>query len=83
VRTGFASTVKGTLKTAEFNIYVRDRQTFVRFASKPFACRANGQKRIPVVSSTRRRSISDIYRIGDRNLSTRVIGADLSVARDR
>ena len=43
--------VKETLaKSADFNIYVRDRKPFVRFAGKAYVLPRTGQRGIPVVS---------------------------------
>jgi hypothetical protein len=51
MRAGIPSVVKETLtKTAEFNIYVRDRKPFVRFADKAYVLPRTGQRGIPVVS---------------------------------
>ena len=53
--------MKETLaKTADFNIYVRDRKPFVRFAGKAYVLPRTGQRGIPVVSvnTTRSRSKS-------------------------
>ncbi len=69
LRAGIPSTVKETLaKTAEFNIYVRDRKPFVRFTDKAYVLPRTGQRGIPVVSVNTAEVAVAIYRIGDRNL---------------
>ncbi|MFZ5270569.1 hypothetical protein ACOY8A_23675, partial [Enterobacter roggenkampii] len=51
LRAGLPSTVKETLpKSAEFNIYVRDRKPFVRFTGRAYVLPRTGQRGIPVVS---------------------------------
>jgi uncharacterized protein YfaS (alpha-2-macroglobulin family) len=55
LRAGLPSTVKETLpKSAEFNIYVRDRKPFVRFTSAPMCCRAPANAAFPWSASTPR-----------------------------
>ncbi len=51
LRAGLPSTVKESLpKSAEFNIYVRDRKPFVRFTGRAYVLPRTGQRGIPVVS---------------------------------
>ena len=51
LRAGLPSLVKETLaKSADFNIYVRDRKPFVRFTGKAYVLPRTGQRGIPVVS---------------------------------
>ena len=51
LRAGLPSTVKESLpKSAEFNIYVRDRKPFVRFTGRAYVLPRTGQKGIPLVS---------------------------------
>ena len=51
LRAGIPSVVKETLpKSADFNIYVRDRKPFVRFTGKAYVLPRTGQRGIPVVS---------------------------------
>jgi alpha-2-macroglobulin len=77
MRAGIPSVVKETLaKTAEFNIYVRDRKPFVRFADKAYVLPRSGQRGIPVVSVNTAEVAIDIYRIGDRNLLGAVVDGD-------
>src|SRR5262249_61773881 len=63
-------------KPADFNIYVRDRQPFVRFTGKAYVLPKTGQRGIPVVSVNTAAVKLEIYRIGDRNLLETVVGRD-------
>src|SRR5262249_13489747 len=84
LRAGIPSTVNETLsKTAEFNIYVRDRKPFVRFTNKAYVLPRTGQRGIPVVSVNTTAVAIEIYRIGDRNLLNTVIGSDFQRSLDR
>jgi uncharacterized protein YfaS (alpha-2-macroglobulin family) len=84
MRAGIPSVVKETLaKTAEFNIYVRDRKPFVRFADKAYVLPRTGQRGIPVVSVNTSTVSIEIYRIGDRNLLATVLGSDFQTNLDR
>src|SRR5437868_224209 len=77
LRAGLPSTVKETLaKSAEFNIYVRDRKPFVHFTGKAYLLPRTGQKGIPLVSVNTPAVTVQIFRIGDRNLLNTVIGED-------
>src|SRR5262249_39161367 len=81
--------VRETLtKSAEFNIYVRDRKPFVRFGSKAYVLPRTGQRGIPVVSVNTPAVAVEIYRIGDRSLVDTVVsgeyrGGDFQRALDR
>src|SRR3981081_457279 len=84
MRAGIPSVVKETLaKTAEFNIYVRDRKPFVRFADKAYVLPRTGQRGIPVVSVNTAAVAVEVYRIGDRNLLATVLGSDFQTNLDR
>src|ERR1700712_1491663 len=51
LRAGLPSGVKeGLPKSAEFNVYVRDRKPFVRFTGRAYVLPRTGQRGIPVVS---------------------------------
>ena len=77
LRAGLPSTVKETLpKSAEFNIYVRDRKPFVRFTGRAYVLPRTGQRGIPVVSVNTPAVSVDVFRIGDRNLINTVIDND-------
>lgn len=77
LRSGMPSTVKETLpKSAEFNIYVRDRKPFVRFTGRAYVLPRTGQRGIPLVSVNTPSVAVQVFRIGDRNLINTVIGGD-------
>jgi uncharacterized protein YfaS (alpha-2-macroglobulin family) len=77
LRAGLPSTVKESLpKSAEFNIYVRDRKPFVRFTGRAYVLPRSGQQGIPVVSVNTQAVNVSVFRIGDRNLINTVIGSD-------
>ncbi|KIZ47744.1 MULTISPECIES: alpha-2-macroglobulin [Rhodopseudomonas] len=77
LRAGLPSTVKETLpKSAEFNIYVRDRKPFVRFTGRAYVLPRSGQRGIPLVSVNTKAVSVQVFRIGDRNLINTVIGSD-------
>ncbi|MBV9462182.1 MAG: alpha-2-macroglobulin family protein, partial [Bradyrhizobium sp.] len=51
LRAGLPSAVKeGLPKSAEFNVYIRDRKPFVRFTGRAYVLPRTGQQGIPVVS---------------------------------
>jgi uncharacterized protein YfaS (alpha-2-macroglobulin family) len=84
LRAGIPSVVKETLsKTAEFNIYVRDRKPLVHFTGKSYVLPRAGQRGIPVVTVNTTAVAIEIYRIGDRNLVETVAGRDFQRALDR
>src|SRR6201999_1119647 len=71
------STVKEVLpKSAEFNIYVRDRKPFVRFTGRAYVLPRTGQRGIPLVSVNTPSVAVQVFRIGDRNLINTVIDSD-------
>jgi len=77
LRAGLPSTVRETLqKSAEYNIYVRDRSPFVRFTGKAYVLPRTGQRGIPVVSVNTSAVNVQIHRIGDRNLLDTVLNGD-------
>ena len=77
LRTGLPASVRESLpKSAEFNIYVRDRKPFVRFAAKAYVLPRSGQRGIPVVSVNTQAVALNVFRIGDRNLINTVVGSD-------
>lgn len=77
LRAGLPSTVKEFLpKSAEFNVYVRDRKPFVRFTGKAYVLPRTGQKGIPLVSVNTPAVNINVFRIGDRNLINTVIDSD-------
>ncbi|MCA1514512.1 alpha-2-macroglobulin [Bradyrhizobium sp. NBAIM01] len=77
LRAGLPSAVKeGLPKSAEFNIYVRDRKPFVRFTSRAYVLPRTGQRGIPVVSVNTPSVSINVFRIGDRNLINTVVDSD-------
>jgi uncharacterized protein YfaS (alpha-2-macroglobulin family) len=77
LRAGLPSTVREALqKSAEYNIYVRDRSPYVRFSGKAYVLPRAGQRGIPVVSVNTSSVKVQIHRIGDRNLIETVLGSD-------
>src|SRR5262245_171591 len=84
LRAGLPSTVKeGLPKSAEFNIYVRDRKPFVRFTSRAYVLPRTGQRGIPVVSVNTPAVSIDVFRIGDRNLINTVVDSDFQKTLSR
>src|ERR1700747_927131 len=77
LRAGLPSTVKeGLAKSAEFNIYVRDRKPLVRFTGRAYVLPRTGQRRTTLVSVNTPAGTVDVYRIGDRNLINTVTDSD-------
>ncbi|MCJ7599162.1 MAG: alpha-2-macroglobulin family protein, partial [Methyloceanibacter sp.] len=64
------------LKTADFNIYVRDRSPFVLLSGKAYVLPTTGQQGIPLVTVNTDTVKVSIYRIGDRNLLDTVLGGN-------
>ncbi len=84
LRAGIPSVVRETLsKSAEFNVYVRDRKPLVRFTGKAYVLPRTGQRGIPVVSVNTTAVALEVYRIGDRNLLETVVGRDFQRNLDR
>ncbi len=77
LRAGLPSTVReGLPKSAEFNIYVRDRKPFVHFTGRAYVLPRTGQRGIPLVSVNTPAVTIEVFRIGDRNLINTVIDSD-------
>ncbi len=84
LRPGLPSVVKESLaKSAEFNIYVRDRKPFVRFSGKAYVLPRTGQRGIPIISVNTQAVTIAIYRIGDRSLLSPITGDDFEHNLDR
>ncbi|TMJ01071.1 MAG: alpha-2-macroglobulin family protein [Alphaproteobacteria bacterium] len=84
LRAGLPSTVKETLqKSADYNIYVRDRSPYVRFTGKAYVLPRTGQRGIPVVSVNTSSVQVKIHRIGDRNLIDTVLSSDFQKNIDK
>jgi alpha-2-macroglobulin len=84
LRAGLPSTVReGLPKSAEFNIYVRDRKPFVRFTGRAYVLPRTGQRGIPLVSVNTPAVSVSVFRIGDRNLINTVIDSDFQRSLNR
>ena len=84
LRAGLPSAVKeGLPKSAEFNIYVRDRKPFVRFTGRAYVLPRTGQRGIPLVSVNTPAVTVNVFRIGDRNLINTVIDSDFQRALNK
>ncbi|MDB5648743.1 MAG: hypothetical protein JWL62_263, partial [Hyphomicrobiales bacterium] len=69
LRQGLPSSVgENLLKSADYEIYVRDRSARVRFTGKNYVLPRVGQEGIPVVSVNTEKVGIDVMRIGERNL---------------
>ncbi|MFM1814471.1 MAG: hypothetical protein RLZ98_1166, partial [Pseudomonadota bacterium] len=79
VRAGTPSDIGEALsKQAEIGIYVRDRSPVVRFTGRAYVLPSRGQQGIPVVSINTDKVGVEIYRVGDRALTSAVLGGELS-----
>ena len=77
LRQGLPSSVgENLLKSADFEIYVRDRSPQVRFTGKNYVLPRVGQEGIPLVSVNTPKVAIDILRIGDRNILQAVRSSD-------
>ena len=56
------------LKSADYEIYVRDRSPQAHFAGKAYVLPRQGQQGAPLVTVNTAKVAIDVYRIGDRNL---------------
>ena len=84
LRAGLPSLVKEALtRSADYNIYVRDRKPLVRFTNKAYVLPRTGQRGIPVVSVNTPSVDVRILRVGDRNLMSTVLGRDFQRNLDR
>jgi alpha-2-macroglobulin len=69
IREGLPSTVgEALLKSADYEIYVRDRSPQVHFSGKSYVLPRVGQQGAPLVTVNTAKVSIDVYRIGDRNL---------------
>src|SRR5262245_44241591 len=84
LRAGIPSAVRETLaKPAEFGIYVRDRKPVVRFSGRAYVLPRVGQRGIPIVSVNTSTVAVEVYRIGDRNLVSTVLGHEFQRTLNR
>ncbi len=69
LRQGLPSAVgESLLKSADYEIYVRDRSPQAHFAGKAYVLPRQGQEGAPLVTVNTAKVAIDVYRIGDRNL---------------
>jgi len=69
VREGLPSAVgESLLKSADYEIYVRDRSPQAHFAGKAYVLPRQGQLGAPLTTVNAAKVAIDLYRIGDRNL---------------
>lgn len=76
-RQGLPAAVDDTLaKDVSFDFYVRDRQPSVRFAGNAYVLPRTGQNGIPLISVNSKEAKLKLFRIGDRNMISSVLGSD-------
>ena len=69
LRQGLPSAVgESLLKSADYEIYVRDRSPQAHFAGRAYVLPRQGQKGAPLVTVNTAKVSIDVYRVGDRNL---------------
>ncbi len=69
LREGLPSAVgENLLKSADYEIYVRDRSPQAHFAGRAYVLPREGQQGAPLVTVNTSKVAIDVYRIGDRNL---------------
>src|SRR5271169_4512353 len=69
LRQGLPSAVaESLLKSADYEIYVRDRSPQAHFAGKAYVLPRQGQQGAPLVTVNTPKVAIDVYRVGDRNL---------------
>jgi uncharacterized protein YfaS (alpha-2-macroglobulin family) len=78
IRQGVPSAIRDEvlLKSADYEVYVRDRTPSVRFTGKNYVLPRTGQQGIPVVSVNAAKLDLEVMRIGDRNLINSVHSED-------
>ncbi|RYE29508.1 MAG: alpha-2-macroglobulin family protein, partial [Hyphomicrobiales bacterium] len=78
IRQGVPSAIpdETLLRSADYEIYVRDRTPSVRFTGKNYVLPRTGQQGIPVVSVNSGKLDLEVMRIGDRNLINSVHSED-------
>jgi uncharacterized protein YfaS (alpha-2-macroglobulin family) len=77
VREGLPSAVgEGLIKSADYEIYVRDRSPQVRFTGRNYVLPRVGQAGLPIVTVNTTVVAIDLYRIGDRSLISAVRSGD-------
>ena len=83
LRQGIPSAVhENLLKSADYDIYVRDRSAQVRFTGKNYVLPSTGQEGLPVVSVNTQKVDIEVYRYGDRSLLPTVRGEEFLKSLD-
>ena len=86
LRAGLPSAVgESLLKSADYEIYVRDRSPQAHFAAKAYVLPRQGQLGAPLTTVNTSKVSVDIYRVGDRNLLSAIARDDFlkPIASDR
>ncbi len=79
VRAGLPADIDDQLaKSSELAVYVRDRSPTVRFSGRSYVLPSRGQAGIPIVSINTSEIAVKVYRIGDRNLVSAVLGGNFT-----
>ncbi|MDR3497531.1 MAG: alpha-2-macroglobulin [Ancalomicrobiaceae bacterium] len=77
IREGLPSSVgEDLLKSADYDLYVKDRSPAVRFTGKNYVLPSTGQEGLPIITVNTPKVDVDIYRIGDRSLLPTVHSED-------
>lgn len=78
IRQGVPSAIadESLLRSADYEVYVRDRTPSVRFTGRNYVLPRTGQQGVPVVSVNTSRLELEVMRIGDRNLINSVHSDD-------
>ena len=78
VRQGLPSAIpeEKLLKTANYEIYVRDRAPQVRFTGKNYVLPRTGQEGVPIISVNTDKIAVEVLRIGDRSIAPLLRGED-------
>ena len=77
IREGLPSTVgEKLLKSADYEIYVKDRSPQAHFAGKAYVLPRQGQLGAPLTTVNTAKVAIDVYRVGDRNLLATVARDD-------
>ena len=77
VREGLPSSVgEALLKSADYEIYVRDRSPQAHFAGKAYVLPRQGQLGAPLTTVNTSKVKVDVYRVGDRNLLSTIARDD-------
>ena len=79
VRAGLPADIGEVLsRNLDLAIYVPDRKPFVNFTGKAYVLPSRGQQGIPLVSVNTKSVDVDVYRVGDRSLSSQLESGTLN-----